>query len=158
MGKEPILRDTLNREFKTAIDKAVQEANADKEKGFDINSLESIIKFANALEYTPMYNTVLIKAIKQEEKIGNIIIPDMSNKGHKGVVIVPGMFVTMLKAGDIVNLQSRQSQTLRYFNRIFKEINFWEVDADDICGVFQFRSTIQKRVEQANRDFDTSKI
>lgn len=150
MAKEPILRDTIDKEFDMGLKKFQKDVEEDKEKGFDINDIESIKAFAKAVEYTPLFNTVVVKQIREEQKVGSLILPDSSATGKKAVVIIPGMYVSQLQAGDIVTLQG--DGRIQYFNRVFKGVSFWELNVDSIGGVFKSREVIMQRLKDENKN------
>lgn len=129
----------------------LEEAELDKTKGFDIESIESIRAFD--VGYTPMGNTVLIKIIREEHKIGLIIIPDGTALGVKAVVVVPGLYVNNLLLGDIVMLkgESPSKPIPPHIDRKFKDVNFWEVPFEAIAGAFVSREKLITRIGAENK-------
>jgi hypothetical protein len=123
----------------------------DKEKGFDIDDIESIRNFD--LGFTPSGNTVLIKRISVEEKYGNIIIPDMSSTETKGVIVETGIYVGTVEKGDIVSLHTKgeggQSINLSkvIHERILKGITFYECSYDLISGIFKNKQKVLQTIK-----------
>lgn len=136
------MADNIYAKSQDAIEKEVE---TDKEKGFDINDINSILNFK--VGYTPVGNTVLIKTIKGEEKVGNIIIPDNSTRGTKAVVIVPGMLVTMLRKGDIILYKATLEGSVASVERIFNGVKFHEIDYYAIAGVMKDIDEMNERVK-----------
>lgn len=129
----------------------VEEHEKDKKNGFDINDIESIKAFRAG--YTPVGNSVLIKVIKEEQKIGNIIIPPGSGDSIKAVVVVPGLYVNNLKVGDIITFKLAQGGKVQLppmVDNTIKGIKFKEVSYEAILGVFIERETIIDRIAEEN--------
>lgn len=127
---------------------------ADKEKGFDVESLDSIINFD--VGYTPSDTAILVKLIRQEEKIGSIIIPDRSNPNAKAVIVVPGFRVYNYDAGDVIMLRSTGREPLRALSRTFKGIEFHEIDESFIAGNFISRKEWYNRTIKKNKEINNA--
>lgn len=125
---------------------------ADKAKGFDINDMKSIEDFN--IGYTPLGNSVLVKVINEEHKIGTIIIPDNSNLNLKVVICVAGLFVNSLLPGDVVTIkpiQGASNPMPPHIDRIFKGVTFKEIDYSVVAGVFKTRKEIMARIAEDNK-------
>lgn len=131
--------------------KRKEEVEADRLKGFDIDSLESIRNFEIA--YTPVGNTVLVKYVLEELKIGSVWIPDKSNTNLKAIVVVPGIYVNNLLLGDVVTI--RGSTTSNPYppsmERIFRGVTFQEISYEAVAGVFKTRNEIIERIANESK-------
>lgn len=129
-----------------------EEVEADKLKGFDINSLESIEAFK--IDYTPVGNSLLVKFVLEELKIGSIWLPDKSNMNLKAIVVVPGIYVNNLLLGDVITLKpDRDSKNPVPLSvpRIFKGVEFQEISYESVAGVFKTRKEVIDRIVKENR-------
>lgn len=131
--------------------KRKEEVEADKLKGFDIDNFESIKNFEIA--YTPVGNTVLVKYVLEELKIGSIWLPDKSNTNLKAIVVVPGIYVNNLLLGDVITI--RGSTTSNPYppsmERIFRGVTFQEISYEAVAGVFKTRNEIIERIANENK-------
>lgn len=130
-GKEIVLQDAIHIK--------------DKENGFDINDIDSVTNFDAG--YTPLGNSLLIKVIKEEQKIGSVLVPDSSNLSKKAVVVVPGLLVTSLKAGDIVSIKPAERGSIQTIDRILKGVKFDEIDYHAIAGIFKSSKEMKERIK-----------
>jgi hypothetical protein len=137
------LEESANSIYAKADDaqKAVYEK--DKAAGLDINDKESIANYK--VGYTPLGNTLLIKVIKQDMEYGSLLLTDLSNKNTKGVVIVPGLWVTTLKRGDVITLKATQSGNIQSIERTINGITFNEIDYEVAAGIFMEEEELRKR-------------
>lgn len=150
--KEPILRsfndetEMIENAERMYAKKGKDEKDLDKENGFDIDDPASIEAFDP--EYTPLANTVLLKRLPLEiqEKNGVKII-DNSGSSLVFVVVVPGMYVTLLKKGDRVKLTTGAASQLGT-QRTFKQIKFEEFDYYNISGVLLSRGVLEQRLKE----------
>jgi len=139
----------------------IDEMEKDKEKGFDINDINSINAFE--FDYCPLQYTVVVKFIREEQKVGSIIIPDSSSLTFKGVVIEPGLMVNNLKRGDIVTFKpTLVDPKKQLFNPIpdnmeiiIKGIVFKEVSYESIAGVYLKREKLIERIAEENKKLKT---
>lgn len=129
-----------------------EEVEADKLKGFDINSLESIQNFK--VEYTPVGNSLLVKYVLEELKIGSIWLPDKSNTNLKAIVVVPGIYVNNLLLGDVITLKpdrDTRNPVPLSVPRIFNGVEFQEISYESVAGVFKTRKEVIDRIAKENR-------
>lgn len=132
----------------------VKEHEKDKENGFDINDVESIKNFN--IDYTPLGNSVVVKFIREDLKLGEIIVPDTSNHGRKAVIMVAGLYVDTLKRGDIVRLRPmapqrpgakiNQDELPPSVDIIFNNVKFSEISYEAVAGVFLSREVVNGRL------------
>lgn len=129
----------------TAIEK---EKEKDKNNGFDIDDINSVRSFD--LNYTPLSNKVILKLIKKEKKIGELDIIDRSNTiiQSEYYVITSSLMNDSIEKGDIVLLDGGNVTALK---RIFKGVEFYEVDFYSIAGVYQPYEIIYKRVNSSKK-------
>lgn len=152
---------SIQREFKTKdqmeesanklVEKHVAELTAesvkDKQNGFDINDIMSIMNFETG--YTPIGSTLIVKEIKEEHKIGDLLILDKSATMQKAVVITPGLQVTLLKKGDIVAFKAmKKEEAPLATNRVFNKVKFLEIDYIIVGGVFESLEVMQQRLAE----------
>jgi len=148
------LEESAKQIYAHAIDKFREEYIKEKEQGFDFNDPESVNNFD--INYTPLGNTVLVKFIREEQKIGSIFVLDGTNSARKALVMVPGLYVDSLKRGDVVSIKSgRDQSTGRIIDafpdspiRIFNGISFNEIPFEYIGGVFIGREEIMNRLKE----------
>jgi hypothetical protein len=117
----------------------------DVEKGLDINDPASIAAFVS--NYTPFGDCLLVKLLRPERNVGNIILPDTYNTSTKAVVIVPGTMVYDVKRGDILILKGMDAKNDKPFS-IVKNINgidFKEIPYFSIAGIYMEREAFLKR-------------
>lgn len=128
------LEESANSIYAKAGEAHKEMIEKDKAAGLDVNDIESIRNFK--IGYTPLGNTLLIKQIHEDLKYGSILLPDGSNNNKKAVVIVPGLYVTTLKKGDIITLKPTTTGRAPYVKRTFKGVEFDEIDYDLVGGIF----------------------
>jgi hypothetical protein len=131
--------------------KNTEEVAKDKEHGLDINDIESIKAFKTG--YSPAGNSVLVKFIKEEEKVGKIILTDHSNPNKKAVVITAGLYVNNFRPGDIVLLKGQdvRNPLPPFADRVFKSITFKEISVDAIAGIFLDKKEWLDRIVKDNK-------
>lgn len=137
--------------YAKAADTNKEEYDKDKEKGLDINDINSVLAFEP--DYTPLGDTVLVKYIKEDHKIGTLILPDSYNADKKAVVIVPGLLVSTIFKGDIIVLKGsdRNNPYPPSFKRKIKDIEFEEIPSMAISGVFKSREAVIDRIKQEDK-------
>lgn len=147
------LEESAKQIYAHAIDKFKQEYEKEKELGFDFNDPESVNKFQ--INYTPLGNTVLVKFIREEQKIGSIFVLDGTNSAKKALVMVPGLYVDSLKRGDIISIKSGRDSAGRIVDtfpdspiRIFNGVSFSEIPLEYVAGVFISREEIMNRLKE----------
>jgi len=144
--EEEILVDSLYAKHQN---KQKQEAELDKEKGFDVYDPNSVARFD--IGYTPTGNTVIVKEIYEEKSVGGVLLPDTMTDLKVAVVVVPGLYVSALKPGDKVMFKKDPNgKNPDFVPRIFKDIRFSEVDWYAIAGVFQSREIMLQRINGTN--------
>jgi hypothetical protein len=136
--------------YAKAIDGIEEEYIKDKEAGLDINDYNSIMEFE--VGYTPVGDTLLVKFIKEEQKMGSIILLDnkTNEKDKKAIVIAPGLYVTSLCKGDVIIMKA-SSHTNPFppsYKRIIKGITFEEIPFEGVSGVFHDRDFIMQRIDK----------
>lgn len=131
--------------------KNTEEVAKDKALGLDIDDIESIKAFKTG--YSPAGNTVLVKFIKEEEKVGDIILLDRSNPNKKAVVITTGLYVNNFRPGDVVLLKGQDARNPLppSADRIFKGITFKEISVEAIAGLFLDRKEWLDRIVEDNK-------
>ncbi len=136
--------------YATAVDDISKEYEADKKAGLDINDLESIKNYK--LGYTPIGETLIVKYIKEEQKVGSLILPDSTSDSKKAIIITPGLYISTLFKGDIVILkgQSKANPYPYEAKRTFNGITFNEIPVEAVAGVFHEREDIIQKIKDAN--------
>lgn len=132
--------------------KRKEEVEADKLKGFDIDSLESIQNFE--ITYTPVGNSLLVKYVLEELKIGSIWLPDKSNTNLKAIVVVPGIYVNNLLLGDVITIKGSMDPRNPIppgVDRVFRGVTFTEISYEAVAGVFKTRKEVIERIARENR-------
>lgn len=132
--------------------KRKEEVEADKLKGFDIDSLESIQNFEIA--YTPVGNSLLVKYVLEELKIGSIWLPDKSNTNLKAIVVVPGIYVNNLLLGDVITIKGSmdpRNPVPPGVDRVFRGVTFTEISYEAVAGVFKTRKEVIDRIARENK-------
>ena len=139
-----------------AIDEREIEYEKEKALGFDINDIESVMRYP--VNFTPLGNTVLVKFIYEKENKGKIILPSaiQDTMGRKAIVIVPGLFVDSLRKGDLIlfrPMENRYKAGTPDYNalppaadKMFGGIKFHEISFEAVAGVFISREEIIKRL------------
>jgi len=134
---------TAETAFEGASKTLIELADKERELGFDIKDAKSIKNFK--VGYTPFGTLLLVKIIYEEQKIGNILVPDNTALGRKAIVIVPGSYVTDLKKGDVVQLRPTSrgqyggidhNALPPHVERVFNGIKFHEITMESILGVY----------------------
>jgi hypothetical protein len=154
-GSEEEMVESAMSTYNTEKDK---EHEADKEKGFDFSSIESVTNFK--VGYTPAGNSVLVKVISEERKSGLIFLPSGSGDTIKAVVVVPGLYVNNLKPGDVISFKKAPPATpngkpqniLPPMQELtLRDIKFKDVSYEAIAGIFLEREEIIARVAEENK-------
>lgn len=139
-----ILDSKIEEKFNASIKEWRVEVEEMKEKGLDIEDIESIKAFD--IEYTPIGSTIIVKELKNDEKFGSIIIPDIAKEVRRGVVIETGLYAHELRKGDIVaykhNVKDHNFRDVE-----FKHIKFHEIDIDAVSGVYLKKQEVVERLK-----------
>lgn len=126
--------------------KYMREVEEDKLAGFDINDPESIANFE--IGYVPLGSTVLVKFLREDDLGNKIIIPDLSAKIKKALIVQPGLFVDYLKKGDIVslrNINNARSPLPDAIDHTFNGVKFKEINYESCVGIFMTEKEFRKR-------------
>ena len=106
-------------------------------KNFNKNVDKNLIKQEVQMKFKPVNQTVILRVMKREEKVGNVIIPDTAITGDKWIGIVesvsPYIKNCLLKPGDMVKHNPHGAQFVESIDANTKLI---AVGYDDIyCKV-----------------------
>ena len=154
MKKEPISRkfdspEEMAKHATEAYQIGVKKVNQiEIDKGFDISDINSVLAFETG--YTPIGNSIILKEIPKEvvEEENKLIVMDLSNTSKKYYVITPGLMVTTLEKGDIVNLGNFTGEGVKVINKTFKGITFVEAEYYSITGVYHPLIEMKERISR----------
>jgi len=140
------LEEQASKIYASHKHKVQLEYEKDLEAGFDILDVESVKTFSKEkVKYTPTGNTVLVKELPEQDKIGNLIVPDGASIEKKGIIIVAGLYAQVYQPGDVIAIKPSERGGIQAIKRVIEGVTFYEIDAHVISGIYEFIEVIKKR-------------